>query len=72
MVMEISRRIPLNTLDRALQFAGDLSQELRREDKAWRMYEVFTLLAEDQLEAWIAFLVWKARGQHFKRLLRSG
>jgi len=59
--------VPLNTLDKALEFAGALSRELEGE-KTWRTYRVFASLADDQLEALIAFLIWKARSESMKKL----
>lgn len=62
--------VPLNTLDKALEFAGALSRELEGE-KAWRAYRVFASLTGDRFEALIAFLIWKARGESLKRPLKE-
>jgi hypothetical protein len=69
--MRAQATIPLNTLDKALEFAGAVSRDLQ-EEQSWRMYRIFALLAKDPLEGWIAFLVWKARGQSIDRLLKQG
>jgi hypothetical protein len=61
---------PLNTLDKALEFAGALSRELEGE-KPWRTYRVFASLTDDRFEALIAFLIWKARGESLKKLLKE-
>ncbi len=62
--------IPLNTLDKALEFAGELTRELEGE-RTWRMYRVFASLTGDRFEALIAFLIWKARGESLKKLLKE-
>jgi hypothetical protein len=65
------QNLPLNTVDRALAFAGEVSQELKREHRAWRMYHVFSSLAQDPFEALLAFLIWKARGESYRRFSRA-
>ncbi len=67
-IMKGYNTVQLNTLDKALEFAGALSRELEGE-KTWRMYRVFASLTSDRFEALIAFLIWKARGDNLKSLL---
>lgn len=55
---------PLNTLERAVGLAQNLSRELAQADqKTWRKFRMFQALTKNEREAFAAFLVWKARAQ---------
>ncbi len=56
-----------NTLERVLPLAQSLCRELRSTDrKTQRSYRVFVALTQNDIEAWAAFLIWKALGRSFK------
>ncbi len=71
MKSRISQRVPMNTVDEALKLAHTLSRDLTRRDaKILRSYQIFLALTEDEQEALVAFLVWKARGETLKEWSR--
>jgi hypothetical protein len=64
--------MPVNTLDRALQLAQKISRDIAADEgKAQRSYQVFSALAGNDLEAWAAFVIWKARGETIKELAKK-
>ncbi len=51
----------LNTLETALEMAKTLREQLERDDKNWRVLQIFALLTADYVETLMAFLIWKIR-----------
>lgn len=56
------RRLPVNTLEQALQFARVFSDEIRQDTKSRRIYRNFLALTNSPFEALLAFSVWKVHG----------
>ncbi len=69
--MTRKNKIPLNTLESALTLARQVSRDLREEHKARRNYRLFSALTGDEVEALLAFLIWRARGESLNRLRRQ-
>jgi hypothetical protein len=70
--MKSKSRIPINTLDRALKLAQVISRDLAADEgKAQRSLQVFSALTDSDVEAWAAFVIWKARGETIKELLKK-
>ncbi len=65
--MRDTNPLPLNTLEKALDIARTLREELERENKNWWLLEVFASLTANYLEALIAFLIWKARANESRQ-----
>ncbi len=64
-------RLPVNTLEQALQLARALARDLKQqESKTRKSYRVFAALAPNDWEALAAFLIWKARGETIKEFWR--
>lgn len=61
--------VPLNTLEKALQLAHVLRQDLNRggSQTSWG-FRVFSAFTADELEALAAFFIWRARGETIKEL----
>ncbi len=69
--MIAKKRIPVNTLESALALARQVSRDLRQERRTRQNYQLFAALTGDELEALLAFLIWRARGESIRHLLRQ-
>ncbi len=58
---EQKKLLPPNTLETALALAKTLREELDRDQKNWRLLQVFASLTADYMETLIAFLIWRIR-----------
>ncbi len=60
--MNKEKAVPITTLEQALKIARSLRESIEREPRDQETLRIFAELAADYMEAFIAFLVWKARG----------